>query len=180
MLQIGSSKVSEQIRQRPGNLEDAPAATYRQRCLNHPIIRLFNPCVWVQLNTLKHCSFILWHVSKTKRHHNCILYLLFVYFLSLFKSPTEICVCFACWMLWVCDISGVAWECQKLSHVCVHWEIGMHTSSDLLFLGWAKFRGLQRGLTWEDFWVRHRNGSLICCCISGAQHAPLSVLLALV
>lgn len=34
-----------------------------------------------------------------------------------------------------------------------------------MFLGWAKFRGLQRRVTCEDFWTRHRNGAFCFCCV---------------
>lgn len=51
VLQMGSSTVLEQVTQRPGNLENAPATAHRQ-CLNHPVIRLFNLCVFESNLTL--------------------------------------------------------------------------------------------------------------------------------
>lgn len=71
-------------------------------------------------------------------------------------------------------------------HISLHPLRDYHTTQQQadflwsrLFLGWAMFRGLQRGVTWEDFWARHRNGGLNCCCSSSVLHTLVSVLLGL-
>lgn len=202
---MGSLKVLGRVTQRPGNLEGAPAGRWLKSPCNPnfllkprtgtiestlkwtgPLLCKWNVCIqyynnlWSKVQTGKK-----WQKSSDHFQNDQVEGKVFKPFqfswTSRSSSAASMCV-----VLFVPLVSppevfavagGDAWECWNLSHMFGSTS-GCARLLICCFLGWAKFRGPAERSDLRGFLGRHRNGGPICCCIGGAQHAPLPALLA--